>query len=88
MKIIGRVPSLPWPTPEHRSLAQVARTTELRTLSRKLSGEELAELIKLSVKAEKFNPPHDEKAGVGMSRLAPPLLAALFLLAIAVIGSL
>lgn len=52
-----------WPSTEHRSLAQVKRTVELRTMPRKLSTLELEELRYLAAKEEAFNPPPEDRAG-------------------------
>lgn len=54
--VIRHRPAADWPTPEHRSLAQIYRTTELRTMPRKLLKAELEELIRLESKAIRFNP--------------------------------
>lgn len=52
-----RIPADPFPFMRHRTLAEVARTTELRTMPRKLCALELEELRRLDEKAARHNPP-------------------------------
>jgi len=51
----------PWPSKEHRTLAQVARTIELGR-RRYLSKPERVELLALVNKAARFNPPPGPQA--------------------------